>query len=612
MIHARRYAVVITALLAISGALLAADPPRFAACVDVTREKDGTAYVILNGRKAIHLQKSNGTLKPADRAKIIADRLSKLLPAIADPKAITSKDVGAESQLLVSGTLVAIATADEAKARSTTPSKLAAMWVDNLRKLLAAPPITVEPSSLLVPLGEKRTVTVKVFVPGEIGAEVSDGSIIRADSTVKTGSLVVEGLAAGSAIIKVKCQSHEVSVPVSVKKYAASVAGVGKTAITGRGVPSSLVLRAVRDVINSTITLEPGAVVRKMEIPQSVHVPAQGRTSTVTATIVAEGPEYIAAKLQAPVEVENRPVPKAEPADIWFSNYPETVTKYQVLFTGKLAVSEESTRLLYHHYNDMPQSMGFVIDVINPGAQPAELHLIEGVSEPMVDVVIVGYVAGKEFINSRRDNLGRIVTIPPGTRRVLVSQSVPHPKTASGIMEFRQLSGDPLVVRLVAKPDDQRAADDPTGVGLALAGFDPSRIAYSDGVFPRPQKTMDVNYTVGKQWAFIRLGKNPIKHETLDKSLFAFGITYDVNATLENPTDEEKTVEVLFEATAGPAAGVFLLDGKYSEVKRLGPPDEREIGRFTLKPGQTRKTNIRTIPLSGSAYPATIIIRAAK
>jgi hypothetical protein len=256
--------------------------------------------------------------------------------------------------------------------------------------------------------------------------------------------------------------------------------------------------------------------------------------------------------------------------------------------------------------------MGFVIDVINPSALPAELHLIEGVSAPMVDVVIVGYVAGKEFINSHQGNVGRIMTLPPGSRRVLLSQPVPHPKTASGIMEFRQLSGEPLIIRLVAKPEEQRLTDDPPDVDLPLISFDAARIACSDGVFPRPRETMDVTYTIGKQWAFIRLGKTPIKHATLEKSLFAFGITYDVNAMLVNPTDEDRTVEVLFEATAGPAAGVFLLDGKYAEVKRLGPPDERLIGTYMVYAGKSRNMSISTIPLSGSAYPATLIIRAAK
>lgn len=580
--------------------------------VSVETQPDGTAYVTVNSRKAIHLQKSNGSLKPVDRAKVIAERLSALLPKVTDPKTITSKVSGTEARLIVDGTLVAIATTSEAKARGTTTAKLAAMWAENLRKLLVAPPIVVEPASLLVPMGETRNLAVKTFVAGEIKADISDTSIISADAKAKAGSLVVAGLAVGDVVIKVSCGGREVSVPVKVRKYAAVVSGDAKATVTGFNPPSDLLARAALDAAKSAVTTEPGASVKSITLPKSVDTPAPGRSSTIPIMVEADGGDHIPAKLPAQVEIENRLLPKVESADIWFSNVPETVRKFQVLFTGRLAPAAESTRLLYHHYNDMSECMGFVIDVINPSAQPAELHIIEGVSDPMADVVIVGYVAGRDFMHRHEKNVGRILTLPPGTRRVIVSQAVHHPRTASGIMEFRQISGEQLIVRLIAKPERQRLADDPLGTDMPLAGFDASRLTFSDGVFPRPRKSMDFEYSVGKQWAFIRIGKNPIKHATLDKTLYGFGITYDANITMENPTDQVQTVEILFEATAGPAAGVFLLDGQYSEVKRLGPPEERLIGKYTLRPGQTRKATIRTIPLSGSAYPATIIVRAAK
>jgi hypothetical protein len=610
--HLRRLATLTTAVLALAAILYAGEEPKYSVYVSIETQPDGTAYVTLNGRKAIHLQKPNGTLSPSERAKIIGERLSLLLPKVTDPKEITSKDSGANAKLFVRGTLVAIATPEEAKARSMTASRLAAMWAENLRKLLLAPPLSVEPESLLIPLGETRTIAVKSYVPGEIKAEITDGSIIGADPTAKAGSLVVSGLAVGDAAIDVKCGSQKVSVPIKVRKYAAAIAGTARTAVTGHDPPSSLLIRAAREIVRSVVATEPGASIRRIDMPASVQVPLPGRTATIIAGIDTDGPDYIPAKLRAEVEIEHRVLPNAEAADIWFCNQPETVTKFQVLFTGKLTPSERSTRLLYHHYNDMPVTMGFVVDVINPATQPAELHVIEGVSSPMQDVVVVGYEAGKEFINSEKANVGRIITVPPSTRRVLVSQAVPHPKTASGIMELRQLSGEPLIVRLIAKPEAQRRSDDPTDADLTLNGFDAKRITYSDGVFPQPQKALEFNYIVGKPWAFIRLGKIPIKHLTLDKTLYGFGITYDVNVALENPTDIEQTVEMLFEATAGPAAGVFLIDGRYVEVKRLGPPNERLIASYRLRPGQKKNVEIRTIPLSGSAYPATIIIRAAK
>lgn len=602
---------VIVPVIATAG-LGAEAQAKFFAKASVEPMQNGSAYVTVNGRRIMHLQRSNGALMPTDRAGIVADRLSAMLPKLTDVRAISTKAFGANGHVLVNGALLGIATPTDAKAANTTAMKLVETWASNLRKVLMLPPISVEPENMIIPLGEKRGLTVKVFLPGDISAEVAEGGTIRAEPGPSPGALLIEGLAVGDSSIKVRCGGHEATVPVKVRKYAATVRSGVKAAITGSDPPQSVALRSISESVRSMISLEPGASIRKTEMPRSISVPAPGRTTQVLVSLEAEGADYLPVRLTEAIELVNRTMPKVESESIWFSNQPETVRRFQVLFTGRLAKSDKSTRLLYHHYNDMQQCMGFVIDVINPFDEPAELHIVEGVAEPMADVVIVGYVAGRDFMNNHRSLIGRILTLAPNSRRVLVSQPVHHPETASGIIEFRQLSGQPLIARLIAKPEPQRLADDPVGVELPLTGFDPTRMAYSDGIFPRPWKTVNAAYTIGKSWQFIRIGKNPIQHATLDKALYGFGITYDIYLTIDNPTDKQRTVEVVFEATAGPAAGVFLLDGSYSEIKRIHPPDERVIGKYTLHPGQTRTSTIRTIPLSGSSYPATLIIRAAK
>ena len=52
----------------------------------------------------------------------------------------------------------------------------------------------------------------------------------------------------------------------------------------------------------------------------------------------------------------------------------------------------------------------------------------------------------------------------PNTRRVIVSQRLRDGQTASGILEFRIISGEGMLVHVVAKPDEQRVAEDPSNV----------------------------------------------------------------------------------------------------------------------------------------------------
>jgi hypothetical protein len=177
-------------------------------------------------------------------------------------------------------------------------------------------------------------------------------------------------------------------------------------------------------------------------------------------------------------------------------------------------------------------------------------------------------------------------------------------------MELRLLSGDLALVRVTAEPEDQRVVEDSYEVPVPARGIDPQRIVFSEHVYPGPLQEYSVTYTAGKQWVFLRLGKDALKHATQDMQLYGnYGVTYDIKAKIENPLSEPVTTEIAFEATAGPASGIFVVDGNLVKVRYLTPPSEISLGKVTVAPGQTKSFSISTIPLSGSAYPATLIIR---
>ncbi len=147
---------------------------------------------------------------------------------------------------------------------------------------------------------------------------------------------------------------------------------------------------------------------------------------------------------------------------------------------------------------------------------------------------------------------------------------------------------------------------------ISATGIDPSEIALSDHIYPEPVKDLAVTYTAGKAWVFLRIGKHHLKHASQDMQLYGnYGVTYNIEATLENPGAEPLAAELAFEATAGPASGVFVVDGQVVPVRYLKPPAEVTIRKVIVPPGRSRAVSIRTIPLSGSAYPATLIIRQA-
>jgi hypothetical protein len=87
-----------------------------------------------------------------------------------------------------------------------------------------------------------------------------------------------------------------------------------------------------------------------------------------------------------------------------------------------------------------------------------------------------------------------------------------------------------------------------------------------------------------------------------------YGVLYDINVNLTNPTAVRQQVEIAFESGAGDVSGIFsIAGGATTTINNLSPPNEQEITRISLAPGTTQKVRILTMPLSGSAYPASII-----
>lgn len=584
---------------------------KFVPQVATEAAKDGSAYVLVNGKRVIYLKTWNGSLSPLNRANIAAERLIGQVQKGLDPKGVWYKQNGSEGRVMIGETLLVIASASEAKAQQTTGKSLAESWVRSIRQALMTPPLSAEPTALRIPVGESRTVTIQSLLTQPVQADVSNPTVISIDAQSKPGSLVVTGTSVGDAIITIRCEEYLVPVTVSVRKYAARLISPDTQAVvTGSHVPKDFVTRTAVEAARRAVLPEPGAKVSSLEVSGIVGGLAPGSSTQAIVRLEATGGDYIPMKAQVRVTVQNRVLSRTPVSWILYSNDPERVLKYQTLFAGQITTADEAVRLLYHHQNMMGRRIGFIVDVINPTNTDASLHVVEGISQPMIDTVIVGYKAGLEFIENERNCIGRVVEIPAGHRQVLVSQPLDHPYTASGIMQLRALSGGPLLVRVLAKPEEQRVAEDPIDVLLPVSGFDASKVALSDHVYPGPVKSMEVTYTAGKPWLFLRIGKEALKHATQEKQLYGnYGVTYDVKATLENPTQTPHSVEIAFEATAGPASGIFLVDGEMVRVKSLQPPREITIGRVTIPPGRNRIVSIQTIPLSGSAYPATIIIR---
>jgi len=225
----------------------------------------------------------------------------------------------------------------------------------------------------------------------------------------------------------------------------------------------------------------------------------------------------------------------------------------------------------------------------------------------MRDTILVGYKAGALFLQNLHDNVSIIENVPANTRLLLVSDRLAHDETASGLMEIHQLSGEPAVLRVSALPPG--VLDIASGATIT-APQSPVTV-FSSQAFPVPSKELEASYSVGSRWAFIPIGRYAIgsgKNE--DKLLGNYGVNYRLNVTVTNPTDQRQKVGVYFDPAAGIASGVFMINGEMITTKNAKPPREVPLKYWTLAPGERKRLRIHTVPLSGSHYPATIVVRS--
>lgn len=587
-----RYLLLILCTIGGTVAVHAA-PPK---AIPPVTASNGTVAVA--GRPAIRFRTSLGGVPPDQRADIVAIRLQELLTRGVPPQRIEARKSGRNVDLFYGSTLLLTVSPQEAKTQKSSASSLAELWGHRLRLLLSMPLLTVDRSEVTVPLGETREVSFGGLLkcPDSAGGEKGIVSLALDGNRRK---VVIRGLQTGSTRVVFARGSATVAVDVSVRRYAGRLPAAAECFVTGNPAPSDLVARMATTAVQQALSLEPGAWSRigKFAGKSGVRV---GRDLRVTVPVRLAGPDYLPVEGQVPVTVHNQRLSPAGEPQLFYSNDPEQVKGYGALFLGRLAV-DRPVRLLYHHQNKMGRGFALTVDVVNPGDQPVRLHVIEGQGEPHPDPLRVGHEAARQFLRHQRAGVGYISVLPPRSLATIVYHSLSPWQVGSGLFGLRQLDGDHGCFVQVKVDDPRSPFVRPPDGSEAL----------SETIFGSAVKPLAAVYEVGGQWTFIRLGSAfKAGSARLSEEAFGdYGVTYDMALTLSNPTEYSQKVGLVFEAASGSARGIFVVDGKMVETQTLSAHQELVLATYHLPPGGMRSVRVTTVPLSGSAYPARLVLR---
>lgn len=549
---------------------------------------------------------------PAARAQNFAMAINNL-PVFADVNVRQADDTYAifsgESKLLT-------ITKAEAKAHGTTPGQLAATWARRLSSAFAAPAVKLDITDLRMPSPSNRLVPLKGYLRNEA---VVASSAPEVASVRRVGdSIEVAANEPGTAEVTVTAGETTQSLLVTVQPYAAVLPQTLTVEVSGNPTLASTVQGAVEGTIRNQLKRMPGSTLSLPKIsPESIPF---GQSRTIVARVKVEAND--AFDRTGPVNVIVRNTGTAQKRDLrlWYSNNPENVQRAGNLF-GALLGRGEGARLLYHHINDSTVPLFLRVQVVNDSDRAAQIQVIPGDSAPDKNPVRAGIRAAEQYFRAWSVGSGEIITIPPRSSLPISLRRMGPQQTVSGLCGMRLIEGpDSVLVRADAWPPfnlESRwvpAIESSTPwrvVGCnPMNSYDEAPYQISVHVYPNPFKSAQFKYEVGGRYGFFKIGEKPISGSDAMRVLDGnFGVIYNIQAEISNPTSQSAEVEMVFEASAGYSGGLFLVNGVLSESPLLQPKAEYRIARFRLGAGESRKVDLVTIPLSGSSYPSLISVR---
>lgn len=285
------------------------------------------------------------------------------------------------------------------------------------------------------------------------------------------------------------------------------------------------------------------------------------------------------------------------------SDHPEEVDRQGLLFSGGLS-AQRPLRLQYYHLGALagadPQ---VVLQMENPGSQPARLHLTRAAGIPSLDYFSTGHGNNVAWFANELDKQGEFFDLAPGESRVVYRQAMPCEHVISGTLGLTQVLGPPLQFGLIALPD----AETPVSLNNLLKEGD----THSRGFYPVATHRLQRRHLLGSKEE-TRIAVGALRQETFSgvRELRGdYGVVYEVEMEIVNSSDRAATATLLLNPRGGAATATFLWDGEVLEVERTDAMKERVLKTVEVPAHSSKLVRLRTIPEGASSYPIRIVIR---
>ncbi|MGE3125883.1 MAG: hypothetical protein AB7F50_07350 [Fimbriimonadaceae bacterium] len=577
----------------------------------VVDARSNGAQLIVNEVTVYTVRTGRGSRTPASRAQEMAATLNGWDGAMSvfagqEPKTKTWRVAMGERTVLT-------ATAEEAKAAGTSAEGLAKLVANKLGTALKSGKVSLGQQAALLPPdraetvrlvgSEARKATVKVTPPGLAKIVRSQGSI----------QIVPQGT--GEGLVNVTGASSDAFLTLRILPYAAKLPSTVAAHVFGVEATEETVARAAQASLLSSLA---GKAVRVTELSRELAALAGGSSSLGRVRYRVEANGAFPVEGAVSVQAKNLSASLRSEEVLLYSNDPENVPGPAMLY-GYDFEPRKAARLLWHHKNTGHSGLVVEYLLVNESLTATKVRVTMGESEGDPNPTLSGYRAATQFLTSWLGDEATEVTLPPMSARPLIAVRANPGDTVSGLARLEaETPGVRIMGRAVRAADwvgPWRTATTGLNAWARMAPISLSEMPAVERpptahVYPHPFRKESFRYQQGGRYGYVRVGEKAIP-DTLGEGVLHgnFGVVYDIDGTIENPTSSPAEVEIVFEASAGYTGALFEWGGSLVKAGLLQTKAEYLLSNVKVPPGEQRSVRFKTIPLSGANYPVTIIVR---
>jgi hypothetical protein len=215
----------------------------------------------------------------------------------------------------------------------------------------------------------------------------------------------------------------------------------------------------------------------------------------------------------------------------------------------------------------------------------------------------VGHNATRSFLVRSRRNEGTVFTIPPNSTVNIVNHNLPPNSVVNGILQMRELSGEPLQIAVVAQ-----GADAPLDQSADAANLLAGGALHARGVYPVPEFFSEYTFFTDAPPLEIPIGQLPLPNLRVGEALSGdYGVMQSMRVVIVNTSRFGQAIALYANPRGGQATGTFIIDDTLVQAHRLPAYSRYKIWQETIAAGTYRTLRITTMPEGGSSYPLRLV-----